>query len=247
MGEGRDGGGRGTALEMTREAVRLKRLVLKSQRAHPHSRPLPHRGGEELLFLLHIRQQRPADRSPAKTRTSGMTLGPRVVRHRAQRRLASPPTPNENPNDRPETMPTLPGANSWANTTMAGKAEARIRPMITVSGPVQNSEAYGASIRVKGRVPRMENQITSREPVADRAADHRAHCHRRQEGEHVQLRRLHRQVDCQAAAAPISSQTGTAPEYWRTSMPRTASAAATLSLVGASPLTATCFHPCRTA
>src|SRR3954453_7934109 len=49
-----------------------------------------------------------------------------------------PAIPNENPKNSPEIMPTLPGTRSCAKTTIAGNADARINPIATVSGPVQN-------------------------------------------------------------------------------------------------------------
>ena len=60
-------------------------------------------------------------------------------------------------------MPTLPGTSSWAYTRIAENAEARIRPITTLSTPVQNRFTWG-SARVNGSTPRMEHQITSLRP-----------------------------------------------------------------------------------
>ncbi|MNH37841.1 hypothetical protein D3C79_987980 [compost metagenome] len=49
-----------------------------------------------------------------------------------------PPKPNIRPKNTPAIMPTLPGTSSWAKTTMAENAEARMKPMIMLSTPVQN-------------------------------------------------------------------------------------------------------------
>jgi len=71
--------------------------------------------------------------------------------------------PNEKPKTRPEIMPTLPGTGSCANTTIAGKAEARISPIAIVSGVVQNRLACGSS-NVNGSAPRIESEITYLRP-----------------------------------------------------------------------------------
>lgn len=49
-----------------------------------------------------------------------------------------PPMPKAKPKNRPDTVPTLPGTSSYANTRIAENAEARITPIITVRIPVQN-------------------------------------------------------------------------------------------------------------
>ena len=72
---------------------------------------------------------------------------------------------------------------------MAGKAEARISPITTLSGPVQNRLAKGR-IRVNGK--RAEDgepdHVLAPESVANRAADDGAERHGAQENEQVKLR-----------------------------------------------------------
>ncbi len=57
--------------------------------------------------------------------------------------------PKAKPKNNPAIKPTLPGINSWAYTSIAEKAEARIKPIKTVNTLVQNKETYGSS-KVKG-------------------------------------------------------------------------------------------------
>ena len=70
-----------------------------------------------------------------------------------------PPIPNANPKNNPDTMPTLPGNNSCAYTSMAEKAEAMIKPINMLSTQVKNNETCGSN-KVNGAAPNMENQIT---------------------------------------------------------------------------------------
>ena len=60
-------------------------------------------------------------------------------------------------------MPTLPGTSSWAYTRMAENADARMKPITTLSTPVQARPTYG-SARVNGSTPRIEHQMTSFRP-----------------------------------------------------------------------------------
>src|ERR1700685_1341967 len=89
-----------------------------------------------------------------------------LVKSASQPRSAAPnpATPNANPKHRPEIIPTFPGTNSCAYTTITENADARIRPMITLRISVQNKFAYGR-IRVNGSTPRIEHQITLLRPM----------------------------------------------------------------------------------
>ena len=57
------------------------------------------------------------------------TGDPCRIRKDAEHGRAEPAIPNAKPKKRPETMPTLPGTSSCAYTTIAGNAEARIKPI----------------------------------------------------------------------------------------------------------------------
>ena len=75
-----------------------------------------------------------------------------------------PPMPNAKPKKRPETAPTLPGISSWANTTIAEKAEDNMSPMRKLKMPVHMRSTNG-SANVNGDTPAMENQMTRRRPI----------------------------------------------------------------------------------
>ena len=62
----------------------------------------------------------------------------RRVGELAEQRRADAAGAEREPEEQPETVPTRPGTSSCANTTIAEKAEARMRPMTTVSISVQN-------------------------------------------------------------------------------------------------------------
>ncbi len=88
---------------------------------------------------------------------------------------AMPAMPKAKPKKIPAIMPTRPGTSSWAKTTIAGKADERMKPMKTVrhAGP----EQVGV-----GHDQREGQDAEDREPddglgadlVADRAAEHSA-------------------------------------------------------------------------
>jgi hypothetical protein len=59
----------------------------------------------------------------------------------AEQRRSEPAAPKAKPKNTPAINPTRPGTSSCAKTTMAEKAEAKIRPMTTLSTPVQNKLA----------------------------------------------------------------------------------------------------------
>lgn len=52
-----------------------------------------------------------------------------------------PPIPKAKPKNNPETIPTFPGNNSWAYTSIAEKAEESMKPMTTERILVQNKLA----------------------------------------------------------------------------------------------------------
>ena len=64
-----------------------------------------------------------------------------VVGDHAEQRRPMPPTPKAKPKKMPAIMPTRPGTSSCANTTIAEKADDRIRPMMHVRMLVQNRSA----------------------------------------------------------------------------------------------------------
>ena len=71
----------------------------------------------------------------------------------------NPPIPKAKPKNKPETIPTLPGNNSCAYTSMAENAEAMITPIKTVSRQVKKRLAWGSK-SVNGAAPKIENHIT---------------------------------------------------------------------------------------
>ena len=75
----------------------------------------------------------------------------------------TPPIPKAKPKNKPETIPTFPGNNSCAYTSIAEKALAMITPIKTDSTLVQKRLACGNK-RVKGAAPNIENQITYLRP-----------------------------------------------------------------------------------
>src|SRR4051812_10995049 len=89
-----------------------------------------------------------------------------LVRSASQPRTAAPtpPIPNANPKNSPATIPTRLGSSSWAYTMIAENADARIRPIGTVSTVVQNRSAYGRAT-VNGRTPRIDPQMTALNPT----------------------------------------------------------------------------------
>ena len=69
-----------------------------------------------------------------------------------------PPIPKARPKNNPAISPTFPGTRSVAYTSIAEKADAMIRPMITDKIAVHNKEAKGSN-NVNGATPNIEIQI----------------------------------------------------------------------------------------
>ena len=89
-----------------------------------------------------------------------------LVRSASAPRTAAPnpAIPKAKPKNRPAIIPTLPGTSSCAYTRIAENADARIRPITTLSTPVHSRFAYG-SASVNGSTPRMDAQMTYLRPI----------------------------------------------------------------------------------
>ena len=71
-------------------------------------------------------QSRYTNSMPCRSATAPSTAAP------------MPPMPKARPKNRPDTAPILPGMSSWANTRIAEKAEASMRPMMKLRMPVHH-------------------------------------------------------------------------------------------------------------